>query len=305
MTRELQLLVKNGRLTVLDPALPMISDGVIVDSADGAEYMTVLANNGMLTNMKEPIQVPKDFRNSEIVQMSNNLHCSAPYVLLRYKNGSLLAFNYLTGKILSTETVKSDLSLFEYAKSFFQTKLNSMMSDLSDGYLEIAKLEKKLKVSPYLDGLDNLNQNEKADGENMGGTSDKHEISDEQSGEESTAGSEENNEQEVSAQKQDTIEEKEVPKDHLTEGLSTGTSISEGDHADLAKPVGSKKVSEQSTQSTQSMQSTQSTQSTASEATDLAKPDPLVRRYVPVYDAKSGEYLLYEEKNLWRDRRLV
>ena len=68
----------------------------------------------------------------------------APYVLVRYKNGSVVAFNYLTGETLSVEMVKSDLSLFEYAKDFVQTKMDSVMSDLSDGYMQIAELKESL-----------------------------------------------------------------------------------------------------------------------------------------------------------------
>jgi hypothetical protein len=70
--------VKNGVLTVLDATVPMIFDGLIIDTAGGEQYLTVLGTNGMLTDMQYPIKTPPDFKNSDIVQMSGNVNANVP-----------------------------------------------------------------------------------------------------------------------------------------------------------------------------------------------------------------------------------
>lgn len=380
VTRELQLLVKNGSLTALDPTLSEICDGVIVDSVGGSEYMTVLGTDGMLVDLKERLHLPQDFKNSRIVQLSNNLQCTAPYALVRYGNRSVVAFNYLTGEILSTEIVKSDMSLLEYAEDFFKAKFNSVQSDLSAGYLQIVKLKEKLTIFP---NTEELAAGDQIDGGNLVGTLNKQEIDGNKTGGasigggdsvggrnsagENSAGSEKsigsgdllgNGEEKTdSQQKSNTAGEKDVPSekaetgkgDDVTGQLSgeksggveseavqsvngkrTEHQVSEGTGTEhttadgvggaglkataadretranqagtLTNQVGTKDMPDESPLGVHSNVEASNTKAAAGSPTEaagvLAKSKPQVRKYVAVYDAKTGEYLLYDEKNL-------
>jgi len=295
--RELQLLVKNGRLAALDPTLPVVYDGVILDSAGSTEYMTVLGTDGILADLKEQIRLPKDFKNYDIVQMSNNIQCSAPYVLVRYQNGSVVAFNYLTGEILSVETVKSDISLVEYAKDFFKAKWGSVMSDISDGYLQLVKLEKTLSVSP---SLDKLETGDKSDGKNTDGTPNRQEPDGEETDGDSAGGSAEDvdsaqnmgSKQNAESAQNIKPEEKANITGESTETVSQPKEVEPEKTNKEVKGSGKSALGE-----TADVEATETAQGKTA-AGDLAKPEPLIHSYVPVYDAKLGEYLLYEEKNL-------
>ncbi|MGI6606063.1 MAG: GLUG motif-containing protein [Peptococcia bacterium] len=291
VTRDLQLLVKNGRLAALDPLLPVVYDGVIVDTVGEAEYLTVLGTDGKLADLKEPIVLPKDFKNYNLVQMSHNLRSSSPYVLVRYQNGSVVAFNYLTGELLSVETVKSDLSLIEYAKEFLQSKMDSVLADLSDGYLEIVALEKKLTVLPYQDNLDNLNEEERMDGENAGGTADQ------------------GKEDEKNTEEEDTEEE------NAKEEIVDGEELEEGDRKEKDAPESSATAGETVANKIEGNNQVTQDQGTLEHAgnghvpddekdrqnsavSSLVKSDPLVHRYVAIFNPKTGQYLLYHEKSI-------
>ncbi len=269
VNRELQLLVKNGKLAALDPQLPIVYDSVIVDFAGDKEYLTVLGTDGKIVDLKEHICLPQDFKNSGIAQISNNLRSMAPYVLVRYKNGSVVAFNYLTGETLSVEMVKSDLSLFEYAKDFVQTKMDSVMSDLSDGYLEIAELKEKLTIHSYSGALDQTGEKGLTDTSAIDevGLVEKEESNgigvDE-------IGLEQTNVEDV--EQGGVASDGEVSNSFVEQNQGDDVLFEEGEAVNLGEVKGKEN--------------------------DLAKPEQLVHNFIPVYDVKTGEYLLYDEKNL-------
>ncbi len=144
--RDFRMLVKNGVLAALDATVPMVFDGLILDTAGAEDYLTVLGAGGMLVDLKYPVKTPVDFKNSDIVQMSNNLGASVPYVLVRYRDGSVIAFNYLTGELQMTESAGSDMSLIEYAKDYFESQGDLPMKNVSDGYIQFAELKEKLII---------------------------------------------------------------------------------------------------------------------------------------------------------------
>lgn len=292
VTRDLQLLVKNGRLAALDPLLPVVYDGVIVDTVGEAEYLTVLGTDGKLADLKEPIVLPKDFKNYNLVQMSHNLRSSSPYVLVRYQNGSVVAFNYLTGELLSVETVKSDLSLIEYAKEFLQSKMDSVLADLSDGYLQISKLKEKLLVSP---SPDELIHGEKINGEKAESTEELSANNEDKALEESEEAEETDEAEEIEeteeAEQTEETEENEIIEEAEESG-GAGKARETGEIRETgetqSQPVGAKNTGGKSSTSV----------STEAINGDLPQSKPQVRQYIPIYDAKTGQYLLYEEKNL-------
>ncbi|HPZ71766.1 MAG TPA: hypothetical protein PLQ33_06145, partial [Peptococcaceae bacterium] len=332
VTRDLQLLVKNGRLSALDPSLPIVYDGVIVDTVGDAEYLTVLGTDGKLADLKERIVLPQDFKNYNIVQMSHNLRTSSPYLVVRYKNGSVVAFNYLTGEELSTEKVQSDQSLIEYAKEFLQSKIDSVLADLSDGYLKITALQKQLTVMPDADPLANLNT-ERVDGENTGGTTDRskddlstpgeesaeetnEETTDEtgeETGEAGEEGTTEDGEETAEGVEEVTNEDEDTATETgRTEESAARGEVNQKDEADNAakgegaesqgiKDQGSKAHDAEGDSAEHIANERGGVPEEEEQTGELSSPapaEPLVHRYIPVFDPKTGQYLLYDEKSL-------
>lgn len=337
VNRELQLLVKNGKLAALDPQLPIVYDSVIVDFAGDKEYLTVLGTDGKIVDLKEHICLPQDFKNSGIAQISNNLRSMAPYVLVRYKNGSVVAFNYLTGETLSVEMVKSDLSLFEYAKDFVQTKMDSVMSDLSDGYMQIAELKEKLTIYAYSDALNQIASNSlNPKGMGLGQDSTKAANNENTIAEDEETVEGENDEADVNDVNEAETEQEQanmadtdlLENQEKDEEISKGSidkkqeknALTDNDKSDKASEE-AKEINLDKTKNEESLGKTKdklnevikenlTIKDLTSEAQteegaiqtegkgDLTKPEPQVRSFIPVYDVETGEYLIYDEKNL-------
>ncbi|MDR0906952.1 MAG: hypothetical protein LBN00_12420 [Oscillospiraceae bacterium] len=142
------MLVKNGYLKPLDASLPVNYDELVYDIVGGEEYLTFLEESGRVSDaVGNPIALPKDFRNYDIVEMTNTLNTDLPYVMVRYDTGVVVCFNYLTGERVNLNVIDGDMSLLKYAKGFFGSP-SSVMNSLADGYLEMKPMREVLMVYP-------------------------------------------------------------------------------------------------------------------------------------------------------------
>jgi hypothetical protein len=149
---EMPMIVKNGALAILEPAMPVQLDGLVFDSADGEEYLSFLENGGSIGHTRNEIEFPDKFRNRDIVHMTNNLNTNLPYVLLRYDDWRVYAFNYLTGERVDLNVVDSDMSLLEYAKDYL-ARPESALGVLADGYLEMKPLLEVMTLHTLTDEM--------------------------------------------------------------------------------------------------------------------------------------------------------
>lgn len=265
VTRNFRLLVKNGVLTAMDPAgLPIVFDGLIIDKVGEEEYLTVLGDNGSIADMKSSIKVPDEFDNSEIVEMSNNLNTDSatPYVALRYKDGSVLVFNYLTGEIQQSEILESDMSLIEYAQDFLTNKDNSLLKDAATGYVNFTELKDKLIIGGAVP--DEIIEGEDAGGKGQGkgtGDPDGTEIVNEAGG-------------------------------------STGTGENAAGEAGAPAEPGDGAVGS-GTQGGTPADGSAGADGTAGQAPgSTAERSFFEGKYLPVYDMERGEYVIYDEAEM-------
>lgn len=145
-----QTFVKDGKLFIIDGSLDIYGDSIIIESYNNKEYQTVLGKDGILYDLKDKIKYPEDFNNSEIIQITNNIHFDKPEILILYKNGRVYAFNYITGSILfDTNTEKSEVlsngtRIFSSAKKENVTLYKPEEKD----YKEAILLKEKLTDTP-------------------------------------------------------------------------------------------------------------------------------------------------------------
>jgi len=95
--RDTQMVMKSGIVYTM-PTSAVKPGSFIVDSYGGNVYTTVLTKRGYLSDLGTPLQYPKNFVNSGIVEISNNLASSDHTVLVRYESGLIRIFDYLTGE---------------------------------------------------------------------------------------------------------------------------------------------------------------------------------------------------------------
>ena len=120
----MQLVVKSDQLFAIDSGNEYQQDGFIADNHLGDDYMTVLLDSGSLADMNEPIKLPEDFAatgygNSHIVELTNNISTDLPYVFVRYDNGTMVGFNYLTGESITNLLPTESMTFMGYVETFF------------------------------------------------------------------------------------------------------------------------------------------------------------------------------------------
>ncbi len=176
--KDVLVYVKNGNTYLLDPNLEFVKDAVILDTIAGKEYQTVLATDGKLYDLKTELKYPKGFVNEGIKYISNNIDSDSKNVIVEYKDGSIVMFNYKTGELLledqgkklNLEDVKvENLSIFEFVKQKFDLAIGKVKDlfnidsstnkviTLKDSYDDALKKEKFVedkyisenKMDPY------------------------------------------------------------------------------------------------------------------------------------------------------------
>ncbi len=155
-----QIIVKANKLFKLPVSAPnpandgvpdqdYVHDGFIADSDAGKDYLTVLGKDGALHDLQTPIVLPKDFLttgygNSNIVEISNNLSTNLPHLFVRYKNGTMVAFNYLTGEMLNLGLPNNPMTMLDYVFSFFTRQTNKVQN--GDAYNDVVALKDQLVI---------------------------------------------------------------------------------------------------------------------------------------------------------------
>ena len=127
-TRNAKLYVKDNNLYAIpstlsesangDESIVPVANNLIVDSYNRKEYETVLGSDGKLYDLKEQIEYPENFVNSEIESIGNNLNDDSHEVEVIYKNGDKIKFNYQTGQIISSSEAEDTekTGLIDYLK---------------------------------------------------------------------------------------------------------------------------------------------------------------------------------------------
>ena len=95
--RDQQLFIKNGNLYVANGNLNSIGDSIIIDSYNGKEYQTILGKDNIIYDLMTKINYPSNFKNENIIDMTNNINDNSNIVLVYYSSGKVIGFNYITG----------------------------------------------------------------------------------------------------------------------------------------------------------------------------------------------------------------
>ena len=172
-TRNAKLYIKDNNLYAIpsilgnsansDEAIVPVANNLIVDSYNGKEYETVLGSDGKLYDLKEPIEYPEDFVNSDIESIGNNLNSDTKEIEVTYKNGDSIKFNYQTGKVISSSEGKDTekTGLFAYLKEKIaeigDTSANGVSQEITNKYEESKELQTKLEETSVEEAIEKQN----------------------------------------------------------------------------------------------------------------------------------------------------
>ncbi len=142
----MRLYVKDGNLFAVDSDLTPDADAVILDALKG-EMTTILANNSTIMDLTDTgIVLPENFENSKISQMTNNLDTYSTIVLVRYKDGGVVGFDYRSGEIV-VDTGRSGSS--GNTASGSGTESNAFGMNAAGSYKDVQTFEDNLIASGW------------------------------------------------------------------------------------------------------------------------------------------------------------
>ena len=180
-TRNTKLYVKDNNLYAVPSVLNVndetevvpIANNLILDSYNGKEYETILGSDGKLYDLKEPIEYPENFVNSDIESIGNNLNNDSHEVEVTYKNGDRIKFNYQTGEVISSnESDTSDgVGLFDYLVEKISEIGNSnsdALQEIAVKYEESKELQNQLEKTSVEEAIEKQNTSNSLQTENVG-----------------------------------------------------------------------------------------------------------------------------------------
>lgn len=170
VTRNAKLYVKDNTLYAIpsvvstneESEIVPVADNLILDRYNGKEYETVLGSDGKIYDLKEPIEYPENFLNSDIESIGNNLNSDEKEVEVTYKNGDKIKFNYQTGEIISSSEANSEKTgLFDYLKEKIaeigDTSANEVSQDIITKYEGSKELQTKLEETSVEEAIEKQN----------------------------------------------------------------------------------------------------------------------------------------------------
>ena len=177
-TRNAKLYVKDNYLYAIpstlsesangDESIVPVANNLIIDSYNGKEYETILGSDGKLYDLKDPIEYPENFINSDIESIGNNLNYDEKEVEVTYKNGDKVKFNYQTGEVISSSKESSknsekSIGLFDYIKEKISeigdNSNNEFDKEISNKYEESKDLQDKLEITSVEEAIEKQNGN--------------------------------------------------------------------------------------------------------------------------------------------------
>lgn len=157
--RNMQLFVKNDRLFAINAPDQMVPGSMIIDEYQGHTYMTVLSREGRMVDLMDEIHYPDGFVNYNIKNISSNLYSDIASVQVEYEDGSIIAFNYLTGGTLYEEEgtgtegegTADGSDFLDYIMAFFGQKFDTAYGEVTNAYQKALSLSDYLSVQPWRD----------------------------------------------------------------------------------------------------------------------------------------------------------
>ncbi len=157
--RNMQLFVKNDRLFAINAPDQMVPGSIIIDEYQGHTYMTVLSREGRMVDLMDEIHYPDGFVNYNIKNISSNLYSDIASVQVEYEDGSIIAFNYLTGGTLYEEEgtgtegegTADGSDFLDYIMAFFGQKFDTAYGEVTNAYQKALSLSDYLSVQPWRD----------------------------------------------------------------------------------------------------------------------------------------------------------
>ena len=152
-----QIYVKNGQVEVIEQGVKNDKSQVFVQNYNDLSFVIYLGEDGKIYSLKDSISFPKNFKNINIKSISTSMTKNTDNLLVEYKDGSYVAFNYRTGQVIS-EFKDKNVDLIDYIKDYIEistdkAKVTSTNKSYEEAKALVSKLNKK-SINQVLKGDD-------------------------------------------------------------------------------------------------------------------------------------------------------
>lgn len=169
--KDQQILVKNNTMYVIDGKLDTKPQSIIIDSYNNKQYEAVLGTDGVIYDLLTEINYPSNFKNEDIIAMTNNLNSEDNILLVYYASGKVYGFNYITGEEVYDNGVEN-VNFVDYLVSNLSLARISYNIDQAD-YVVAQELASKLEKVSIDEAMEEISQEQQnieinitTDGEN-------------------------------------------------------------------------------------------------------------------------------------------
>ena len=153
-----QIFIKNGYMYVIDGKMNTKNNSVLIDTYNNKQYETILGEDGRMYDLLTEINYPSNFKNKDIIAMTNNIESNSNVVLVYYANGKVYGFNYVTGEEVYDNNVKGEnISLASYILDNLSASNISYNIKKSD-YIVATELASKLDKVSVDEAIDKINK---------------------------------------------------------------------------------------------------------------------------------------------------
>ena len=160
--RDELLLYKDKYIYLYKPNSNNLNNTLIVNNYNEKEYQIVLGSDNQIYSYKSKINSNDYFLNDSIIEITSDENSNDPVIFVKYKNGSVMAFNYYNGEKLFEYGDKQTVSLLKYidlAINDNNTSVNNNSYDTSnDLKTNLDNLDNK-EIEDILNSIDSNNTN--------------------------------------------------------------------------------------------------------------------------------------------------
>ena len=152
-----QFFVKNDQLEIIDSSLENVKTTLLMDSYNDKNYVVVLGTDGVMYPLKEDVQYPDRFQNSNIKYISNNVLNNSSLLFVIYDDNDYICFDYRTGLVYAeSDETKESLANYFISKLYSNRSVvlpSNSLKEYEKSEELVEKLDEK-SITEVLTGVD-------------------------------------------------------------------------------------------------------------------------------------------------------
>lgn len=128
-----RIYIKDGNMVLIDHELNAKPNDIFIHYSEGKSYIAVITESGHMLSLgtEDLLNLLDSFDNKEIVSLAENITYDSTLMIFKYKNGSSITYDCITGKIIESNLIKNKDPL-----DYFSNYMSSFFSRSTKGFID-------------------------------------------------------------------------------------------------------------------------------------------------------------------------